>query len=227
MSEQFLNIGQAGIMDFKTIVFNLIISLILVLIISWVYRKTHQGLSYSQSFNFTLIILGLLITVVMMVIGSNLAVAFGALGAFSLIRFRTAVKDTKDTAFVFFSVSTGMAIGTGNYMIAVLSVILISIMIMALAKVNFGSVKRFNYVLTLSSESNRVNNDRVKEVFKKYLKTDSLLNANAREQGKILDLTFNINLIKESEINDFIRDLNGIEGITNVNLISSKSDIEY
>ncbi len=227
MLDQFLGTGQISALDFKTIVFNLILSLILVLIISWVYRRTHQGLSYSQSFNFTLIILGLLITVVMMVIGSNLAVAFGALGAFSLIRFRTAVKDTKDTAFVFFSVATGMGIGTGNYMIAILSVLLISGMILILSKIKFGSVKRFNYVLTLSSESERANNDRMKEVFKKYLKTDSLLNANAREQGRILDLTFNINLIKDNEINEFIKELNNIEGIENVNLISAKDDIEY
>jgi uncharacterized membrane protein YhiD involved in acid resistance len=227
MVDQFLGLGQINVLDLKTIIFNLILSLILVLIISWVYRRTHQGLSYSQSFNFTLIILGLLITTVMMVIGSNLAVAFGALGAFSLIRFRTAVKDTKDTAFVFFSVATGMAIGTGNYMIAISSVVLISVMILILAKIKFGSVKRFNYVLTLSSESERDNNDRMKEVFKKFLKTDSLLNANAREQGKILDLTFNINLIKDGEINEFIKELNNIEGINNVNLISAKDDIEY
>ncbi|MCD4705493.1 DUF4956 domain-containing protein [bacterium] len=227
MFDQFLNIGIISTLDFKTIFFNIILSLVLVLIISWVYRRTHQGLSYSQSFNFTLIIIGLLICVVMMIIGSNIAIAFGALGAFSLIRFRTAVKDAKDIAFVFFAVAIGMAVGTGNYMIAVLSVILISVVIVILDKIDFGSVKKFNYVLTLSSNSEESTNERMKEIFKEYLKTESLLNANAREQGKILDLTFNINLIKDSEINKFINELSNIDGINNVNLISAKSDIEY
>ena len=226
MIDQFLGLNQINPVDLKTVVFNLVFSLILVLIISWVYRRTHQGLSYSQSFNFTLIILGLLIVVVMMVIGSNLAIAFGALGAFSLIRFRTAVKDTKDTAFVFFSVATGMAVGTKNYMIAVLSVLLISTAILILDKIKFGSIKKFNYVLTLIVDSERDNN-RMTEVFKKFLKADSLLNAKAREHGRILDLTFNINLIKEDEINDFIKELNKVEGVNNVNLLSAKNDIEY
>ena len=227
MFDQFLNIGTISVLDFKTILFNIVLSLALVLIISYVYRRTHQGLSYSQSFNFTLIIIGLLICVVMMVIGSNIAIAFGALGAFSLIRFRTAVKDAKDIAFVFFAVAVGMAVGTGNYMIAVLSVVMISAIIVILDKINFGSVKKFNYVLTLSSNSEESTNERMKEIFKEYLKTESLLNANAREQGKILDLTFNINLIKDSEINKFINKLSSIDGINNVNLISAKSDIEY
>ena len=227
MFDQFLNVGTISSLDFKTILFNLVLSLALVLIISYVYRRTHQGLSYSQSFNFTLIIIGLLICVVMMVIGSNIAIAFGALGAFSLIRFRTAVKDAKDIAFVFFAVAVGMAVGTGNYMIAVLSVVMISAIIVILDKINFGSVKKFNYVLTLSSNSEELTNERMKEIFKEYLKTESLLNANARDQGKILDLTFNINLIKDSEIKNFINKLSSIDGINNVNLISAKSDIEY
>ncbi len=163
----------------------------------------------------------------MMVIGSNVAVAFGALGAFSLVRFRTAVKDAKDIAFVFFAVATGMAVGTNNYLIAVPAVVLISLMILILDKINFGSIKKFNYVLTLSVESEKATNDRMKEIFKKYLKTESLLNANARKEGKVLDLTFNINLIKDSEVNDFINQLGKIDGVYNVNLISSKSDIEY
>ena len=227
MLNQFFAPFPATGLDLKTIIFNLVLSLILVLIISWVYRKTHQGLSYSQSFNFTLIIIGLLISVVMMVIGSNVAVAFGALGAFSLVRFRTAVKDAKDIAFVFFAVATGMAVGTNNYLIAVPAVVLISLMILILDKINFGSIKKFNYVLTLSVESEKATNDRMKEIFKKYLKTESLLNANARKEGKVLDLTFNINLIKDSEVNDFINQLGKIDGVYNVNLISSKSDIEY
>jgi hypothetical protein len=101
------------------VVFNLLLSFVLVLIVSWVYKKTHKGLSYSQSFVMTLILAGVIISAVMMIIGNNIARAFGAFGAFSIIRFRTAIKDAKDIAYLFLVLAIGMAVGTRNYLIAV------------------------------------------------------------------------------------------------------------
>ena len=111
----------------------LILTVILTASIATLYRRTHTGLSYSQSFAFSIVILGTLISMVMMVIGGSLAIAFGALGAFSLVRFRTAVKDPKDTVFVFFSVVVGMATGTGNYGVAILGTVIIGLIILILS----------------------------------------------------------------------------------------------
>ncbi len=208
-------------------VFNLAITLLLVLAISWVYRKTHKGFSYSQSFNFTIVILGLLISVVMMVIGSNLAIAFGALGAFTLIRFRTAIKDAKDTAYVFFSVVVGMAVGTGNYVIAFMSTILLIAIVLVLDRVNFGSIKKFNYVLNLSVDGNNSPNERIREVMKKYTKSDSLLSASASDHGKTMNMSFNVNFIKDVEAQTFVSDLEKIEGVNSVSLLTAKDDVEY
>ena len=176
---------------------------------------------------FTLVLLGVLIGVVMMVIGSSVAVAFGALGAFSLIRFRTAVKDTKDTAFVFFAVATGMAVGTNNYTIAVLGVIMISLIIVILSKMNFGSIRKYDYILTFISDSNQVNNETTKSIFGKYLKTNNLLNVSAKEGGKMLEMTFNVKFFNEEDKTKFITELGAIAGVADINLISSKNDIEY
>ena len=229
MLDDILNQGLfSGIeYTFQVIAFNLILATILSLIISYVYRRTHTGLSYSQSFAFTIVIIGVLITIVMMVIGSNLAVAFGALGAFSLVRFRTAVKDTKDTVYIFLSVALGMAVGTSNYMIAIVGTVVLVILIAIMHKFNFGSTKKYNYILTYSIISELTGDNRIKEVFKKFLKGESLLNVTAREHGKTLDMTFNINFFKEEELDDFTRKLGNIEGVSNVNVIASKSDIEY
>ena len=112
--------GPVGNYSVSVVLLNIIYSFILGLFISFVYMKTHRGISYSQSFVHTLVFVNLIATVVMMVIGNNLARAFGLVGALSIIRFRTVVKDTKDTAYVFFSLVIGMAIGTGAYLIAIL-----------------------------------------------------------------------------------------------------------
>jgi len=210
-----------------TAVINIILAFVLALVIALVYRRTHKGLSYSQSFVFTLIILAVLICLVMMVIGSSVATAFGALGAFSLIRFRTAVKDTKDTAFVFFAVAIGMAVGTGNYAIAIIGTVIISLIILALSKINFGSIRKYDYILTFLSDTERTGDGATKPVFSKYLKTSNLLNVAAREQGKVLEMTFNIRFFKEEDKDKLVKELNEVSGVSEINLISAKNDIEY
>ena len=111
----FDNILSKGVLtSWQDIVINIIIAFILGVIISWIYRRTHRGYSYSNSFISTLTILSMVTAFVMMVIGNNIARAFSLVGALSIIRFRTAVKDTRDTAFVFLSLAVGMAVGTGS-----------------------------------------------------------------------------------------------------------------
>ena len=104
---------NSQIYSFDTVIINLVLSFILGLLISYVYRKTHKGLSYSQSFIITAVLVTVIVAMVIMIIGNNLARAFALVGALSIIRFRTVVKDTKDTAYIFWSLAAGMAAGTG------------------------------------------------------------------------------------------------------------------
>ena len=92
----------------QSIIINLTLSFILGVIVSLIYKKTHKGLSYSQSFMITNIFVAVIVCMVIMIIGNNLARAFALVGALSIIRFRTVVKDTKDTAFIFWSLAVGM-----------------------------------------------------------------------------------------------------------------------
>lgn len=81
-----------------------------------VYQSTHRGTSYSQSYIHSLFLMALCTGIVMMIIGSNIARAFSLVGALSIIRFRTAVKDVRDTAYLFFAVVIGMGCGTGFFL---------------------------------------------------------------------------------------------------------------
>ncbi len=231
MFDNLLNFGgttaSATAFGASSVLINIALTFLLTLIIALVYRKTHKGLSYSQSFVFTLILLGVLVCIVMMVIGNSVARAFGAIGAFSLIRFRTAVKDTKDTAFVFFAVVTGMAVGTMNYAIAILGVILISVIILILTKINFGSIRKYDYILTFLGDADKATDKTTKPIFSKYLKAFNLLNVSAKEHGKVLELTFNARFFNEGEKEEFIRGLDAVDGVSEINLISAKNDIEY
>ena len=106
--------------SYAEIVINMTVALAIGVLLSIVYRLTHTGLSYSQSFSQTVVFVALIVAIVMMVIGGSLARAFALVGALSIIRFRTVLKDTKDMAYIFGALALGMAAGTSNYFLAVM-----------------------------------------------------------------------------------------------------------
>jgi len=223
----FLSASQGVTMGIDMIVFNIIMSFALAMIISWIYQKTHKGLSYSQTFVIGLVILCTLSSVIMMVIGNVLIRAVALLGAFTIIRFRTAIKDPKDVSFILFSLIVGMAIGTGSYDIGIVATIMISLIVYFLDKINFGSITKHDYVLTFSLNKEKTHSDVYESVFKKYLKFNDLLNINTKQEGEIMDFTFNIKFLSNIKIDNFIKELSSIDYLTNVDLIATKNDIEY
>lgn len=92
------------------VVLVLLLSFALSAYIGWIYMNTHHGTSYTQSFVFTLVLNGMVVALVMLIIGSDIARAFSLVGALSIIRFRNAVKETRDVGFIFFTMAVGMAI---------------------------------------------------------------------------------------------------------------------
>lgn len=119
-------------------VFALTMSLVCSAIIGWVYRFTHKGIGYSQSYVQALILTSLVTTVIMMVIGSNIARAFSLVGALSIIRFRNAIKETRDVAYIFFAMAIAMANGTRFPAVALTGTGFISSVLVVLSFSNFG-----------------------------------------------------------------------------------------
>lgn len=210
----------------ETIVVSLLASFVLALAIALVYKSTHRGLSYSQSFVFTLIISSMITTMVMMVIGNNLALAFGLLGVFSIIRFRTAIKDSKDTGYIFFAMSTGMAVGTGNYTVAVTGTALILIIIIILTRLNFGSMRKHDYLLSFVV-TNGAGSNAFESIFRKYLKQSLLLNLNSKQDGRATEMTYQVSLADEGRGNELVTELSRLTGVERVHLITLKEDVEY
>lgn len=118
---------------------SMLFSFISALIIGWVYKKTHIGVSYSRTFVQTLVIMEITISVIMLIIGSNIARAFSLVGALSIIRFRTAVKDSRDVSFIFFSMAAGMAFGTRFYLLGGIFTIVMCIFVYIMYIMKYGS----------------------------------------------------------------------------------------
>ena len=126
--------GEFSVLD---VVLVMMLSFVLSAFIGWIYKITHRGTSYTQSFVFTLVLNGMVVALVMMIVGSNIARAFSLVGALSIIRFRNAVKETRDVGFIFFTMAIGMAIGTKFYLLAIVGAIVISLMIVVMTRFNW------------------------------------------------------------------------------------------
>jgi len=161
------------------------------------------------------------------VIGNNVARAFGAFGAFSLIRFRTAVKDAKDMAFIFLVLAVGMAMGTNNYFIGVVLTMLSLAVVAVLQKINFGALRRYDYLLHFNLDTKQAKADDYRAVFDEYLKTSHVLNMKALDDGTILRMSFSIKFINDKKGEEFSRTLAALQGIREVNIITAKNDVEY
>lgn len=208
------------------IVLNLLLSLALQFAIVFVYKRTHKGLSYSPSFIFTLFIVGVLGTVVMMIVQNNLTGAFALLGAFSLIRFRTILKETRDIAFVFFALVAGIAVGTNHYSIALIATAFISLVIFMLYRYNIGSMaNNLGLILTFNA-GNDLNTDSIRELLSQNTSAATFLQAKTYGND-VNTYTFSIRLKDTIDSMKLLRVLKNNHSISNVEILTGEQSIEY
>jgi len=236
MDTNSIQLNQSSIIDTikfgeiynpSEILINLIIAFFLGFIISSVYKKTHKGLSYSQSFVLTNIFVCVIVSMVIMVIGNNLARAFALVGALSIIRFRTVVKDTKDTAFIFWSLATGMASGTGSYFLAISGTAVISMIALVLYYTNYGSIFKSEFIIQFRSRNSAKNKKNYNKIFSEYCKSSTLLNAESSGDGQSLKLSFDIVLKENKTYDEFIQKLSKVSGLSEVVAVAAKNDVDY
>lgn len=203
-------------MPIETVLLVLLIAFLVAMIIYLTYKNTYSGVMYNPRFNVSLVMITMVTTIVMVVIGSNISVSLGMVGALSIIRFRTAVKDPRDTAFIFWCVVSGLACGTQNYTIVLAGSIVICLILFGFKKV---SARDNRYSLIIKgSNIDLINLEKIlKNKLKdyvckgKYLKKDNI--------ELIYDIKFN-----KKEDNSLIDELKCIREIETVNLVANNTD---
>lgn len=193
------------------------VTLILSLLIYVTYKYCYRGVSYSRNFNLSLIMMSLVTSVVMMVIGSNIALSLGMVGALSIVRFRTAVKDPRDTVYIFWSISVGLACGVEIYDIAVIGSLFIAAVVFIFS-INNNS--REKYLLVIRGKIG-VEEKIYSVIFKqvKYYKVRSRTINNEN-----MEIVCEVRLKKDEDIR-LINRLNNIEGIKSMNLVSQSGEM--
>ncbi len=222
---ELLQTNTTFIYSYSESLFNLGIAFIAGIVIGWIYKITHKGLSYSQSFVITTVLVTVVVALVIMVIGNNLARAFALVGALSIIRFRTVVKDTKDTAFIFWALAVGLAAGTSNYFLTIFGTGVIGIIIIILNITNFGTLYKSEFILRYILKKNT--SEEHTKIISKLTKNSSLLHAEPTGDGDSVRISLDIILKKNIESTDLVSQLNKLDYISDIVLIASKNDVDY
>lgn len=203
----------------------LTLSFLLCLVIAYFYRETHQGLSYSVSFVHTMIIMGVTVAIIMLIIGSNIARAFALVGALSIIRFRNAVKDSRDVAYIFMTMAVGMAAGTGFYMAAVVFTIFASFMVYFLYRFQIGEMKTREVLLKLHVPEEMDYEKSLREVFREYLADYSLLSVETLRDGGMLELVYSVEMRGGTDDVGFMNALRAATGNRKVALLPGQENV--
>lgn len=199
---------------------NIFVAFISGIFIAILYRITYRGISYSTTFVNAIIMLTMITALVIMVIGNNLARAFGLVGAMSIIRFRTAVKDSQDIMFIFFALGIGLAAGVGLYAVTLASTVLIGLAIYITSKLNVNNPPQREFLLQIYCSESKIDENPFQSVLSKYCYKSKVINikGEAEEYGAHLELSYYIKLKNENLGSKLVKELRNINGVNNVNL---------
>lgn len=164
MDEILSNVFEStGTLSNQQIMVNLVMSLILGLVVFASYLYTHAGSIYSTKFNISLVMLTIVTCIVMTVIQNNIALSLGTIGALSIVRFRTAIKDPRDTIYIFWAISMGLCCGISCFTIAVLGALVIFVFLLL-----FGRIKNTDRLLLVVRGGRKEERDIESTVFKYF-----------------------------------------------------------
>lgn len=213
---------ESGSLSAEEIVLHILVATVLGAVIYLSYYYTHAGGIYSQKFNVSLITLTVLTATVMTVIGNNIALSLGMVGALSIVRFRTAIKDSRDTTYIFWTIIVGICCGVGDYTVAVAGsgVVFVTLLL-------FGRVKNDNRILLVIRGARNMER-RVEAIVFDYFESKAMLRVKntSRESIELIfempRKTYLLSNKKEKSIAEMLYELESIEY---VNIVTQNDEI--
>jgi uncharacterized membrane protein YhiD involved in acid resistance len=231
--------GSGGLMDLMTaasssqslslqhVISAMLLSFVLCSVVAKLYQLTFQSLSYSRSFVHTLILGGMIVCMVMMSMGDSLARGIGVLGALSIIRFRTVVRDPRDMMFLFSTLGIGIACGAGMFAVAVTGCLLLSSVIVLLHFAPFATHRRYEAMLRflVEAEADSARED-VDKILAECCSAYMLIAMREAVQGNLLEYSYQVRLIDPSYQVDIVKKLEALDTIAEVNLVMQRTTVE-
>ena len=194
--------------------FHLLLSFVLGTFVAWLYGMTHRGLSYSRNMVHSIVLLTMIITMVMMVVGDSIARAFGLVGALAIIRFRTVVRDARDTTFIFLALAVGIAVGAQQHAIAIMGCVMIGVVATTLQFSGFATRHADTGMLRVRSMGAAA--AAIEKVLTNWCRTHELVALRQGDTGEPSEFSYEIRLFHPGEREDLLRAVRAVEGTTQV-----------
>ena len=207
------NVSAIGVID---MVLTIVLSFCIGLFIFMIYKKTFRGVMYSSSFGTTLIALTMITSVVILAVTSNVVLSLGMVGALSIVRFRTAIKEPLDIAFLFWAIGAGIVLAAGMIPLAVIGSVVIGIVLLIF--VNKKS-HTHPFILVLSCENHDAE-EKAFELIKETVLTSTVKSKTASKGA----VELNIEVRLKDDNTDFINTLSDMEGVNNAVIVSYNGD---
>ena len=203
-----------GVSSLLTVVVTMALALVLGCAIAWVYRRNYRGVMFSGNFALTLIMMTLITAPVVLCIRNSIALSMGMVGALSIVRFRTAVKDPLDTAYMFWALTTGILLGAGQFLLTVVAMVLIAIMMTVLVNIQPRGVSSYLLVIRAGAEAERPVAQLVSGIRVQKLKSKTV-------NGSSVEMTYEVRVDKPDAL---LNRLNNIPGVIDATLVSYQGE---
>ena len=207
------NVASVSILDMVLV---MALSFALGLFIYLIYKKTYAGVMYSSSFGVTLVALTMITSFVILAVTSNVVLSLGLVGALSIVRFRTAIKEPLDIAFLFWAIAAGIVLAAGMIPLAVFGSILIGLIILVFANKKESSNPYIVVVRCVDHQAEQEATD--------FLKAHTVKSSVKSKTARRGEIELNMEVRLTSENTDFINDLTEIEGVESAVLVSYNGD---
>jgi len=201
----------------------LLVTFIVGHIVSWSYMWTHSGLSYSQMFCSSLVVLPMLVAMIMMLLSGNIVIALGLMAVFAMIRFRNVLKDTRDTAFILWSIVEGVATGTGRFGLALAGAVCLALVFGYLRMTSFGGRHRYDVVLSL--EWTGADQSVLGTIMRRHAMRAQLASQHDLDANR-LDLSYRLLLRDPTRSRELLQDLESTAGVVRVSLFHRQDESE-
>ena len=199
----------------EMILISVAIAFVISLFIVFIYKKTFSGVVYNKSTVLTIVIISMVTAMVIRTINSNLSLSLGMVGALSIVRFRTAIKEPVDTAFLFWAITAGIMTGAGLYVISIVGSLFLGILYYVLYLLDVKAKSQYLLVVAYREEGATAVESIIKTIKKKKLKSKSL-------SGNLMELTYEIEY--DPVIDEVMKKLQKTAGVRNVNLVTYTSE---
>ncbi|HWQ75882.1 MAG TPA: DUF4956 domain-containing protein, partial [Syntrophomonas sp.] len=197
---------------------SLLVAFLLGLFIYAVYKKTFNGVMYSRNFNISLVAMAMITCLIIMGVTSNIVLSLGMVGALSIVRFRSAIKDPIDIVFIFWAIAAGIVTGAGQYLLSIFGSLVVGLMLIAFTHKSVGEIPYMFIVNCNGSETEKLLLGKLQENVKRMK-----VKSKAVRSGQNIELTVEVRL--KNDDTDFVNQLSDIDGVEDVVLVSYNGEL--